>query len=94
MLPLLTTKLFPPPQRGTSIERTRLQEKLDAGENCPLILITAPAGFGKTTLATSWIAGRESKIAWVSLDRNDNDPQVFLSYIFVALIQSLNGQCD
>ncbi len=94
MLPLLTTKLFPPPQRGTSIERVRLQEKLDAGENCPLILVTAPAGFGKTTLATSWLASRDSKIAWVSLDRNDNDPQVFLSYIVEALIRSQSGQCD
>jgi LuxR family transcriptional regulator, maltose regulon positive regulatory protein len=85
---LVTTKLRPPKTRPNLVARPRLREALAGGEERKLTLISAPAGFGKTTLLNEWLqscAGRERSIAWVSLDEGDNDPARFLSYLIAAL---------
>jgi len=84
--PLLTTKLFSPPIRSDIVPRPRLIEHMNIGLSRKLTLLSAPAGFGKTTLLSSWIAQiRSSKIAWLSLDEADNDLKRFLTYIVAAL---------
>ena len=66
--PILATKLFaPPPPRG-AVVRTRLLERLEAAADRKLVLVCAPAGFGKTTLVGAWLATRDDPVAWVSLD--------------------------
>ena len=92
-LPLLTTKLFMPKARENLVNRSNLHQKLQDCENCRLLLVTAPAGSGKTTLVTSWLNQQEKAIAWVSLDKNDNDPILFLSYAAVALHNVNSGVC-
>ena len=86
-VPLLTTKLYVPPPRPNSVLRTRLIERLDAGLRlgCKLTLISAPAGFGKTTLLGAWVTGSDRPVAWLSLDEGDNDPVRFLTYLAAAL---------
>ena len=86
-IPLLQTKLYIPPPRPGLVSRPRLLERLDAGLHSKLTLISAPAGFGKTTLLSEWIANSERPVAWVSLDEGDNDPARFLAY-FVAALQN------
>ncbi len=85
--PLLSTKLYIPPLRSTNILRPRLVERLNEGlsANRKLTLISAPAGFGKTTLVSEWIAGCGRPAAWLSLDEGDNDPARFLTYLIAAL---------
>jgi len=88
--PLLQTKLYIPPIRPELVSRPRLIERLNAGLKRKLTLISAPAGFGKTTLASEWIAGCERieptiRTARLSLDEGDNDPVRFLSYLIAAL---------
>jgi LuxR family transcriptional regulator, maltose regulon positive regulatory protein len=83
---LLTTKLYVPPLRATLIPRDRLVQQLeDALPHTPLILIAAPAGFGKTTLLSEWLNASHHNAAWVSLDDSDNDPARFLAYCTAAL---------
>ena len=82
---LLATKLFVPRIQPQRVQRTRLIERLDDGLERPLILISAPAGFGKTTLAVDWAARHHLPIGWVSLDERDNDPVRFLNYLVAAL---------
>ena len=82
---ILTTKLYIPPTRQEFVQRTRLIERLDESLNRKLTLISAPAGFGKTTLVTEWIAAGERPTAWLSLDEGDGDPARFLLYLVVAL---------
>ena len=84
-MPLLATKLFVPQVRPGLVLRPRLTERLHAGLHHKLTLISAPAGFGKTTLVSEWIAGSEHPVAWLSLDQTDNDPSRFLSYFITAL---------
>jgi len=85
--PLLHTKLFIPLTRYNLVPRTRLIEKLNGGlmMGRKLTLISAPAGFGKTTLVSDWITNCKCKAAWLSLDKGDNDPVRFLSYLIAAL---------
>ena len=87
MRPLLTTKLYIPPVRPKLVSRPRLIQRLNAGlqSGRKLTLISAPAGFGKTTLASEWVHQGETPVAWVSLDEGDNDPVRFLSYVIAAL---------
>ncbi|MCP4540877.1 MAG: tetratricopeptide repeat protein [Chloroflexi bacterium] len=89
-VPLLTTKLFISPTRSELVSRPRLVEQLNAGLHRKLTLISAPAGFGKTTLLSEWITGRGGvtpplPVAWLSLDAGDNDPIRFWRYIVAAL---------
>ena len=86
---LLTTKLFLPPVRANLVPRLRLTERLNEGLTRKLTLISAPAGFGKTTLLSEWIPHNEWSVIWVSLDEGDNDPTRFWSY-FIAGLQQLN----
>lgn len=83
--PLILTKLRLPFTRPALVARPWLQERIALGLSGPLTLITAPAGFGKTTLLASYIAGLGMPIAWLSLDKNDNQEGRFLSYLVAAL---------
>ena len=82
---LLSTKLFTPPVRNNLVPRPRLVGRLNEGLEGKLTLISAPAGFGKTTLVSEWIAGCGLPVAWLSLDEGDNDPNRFLTYLVTAL---------
>ena len=93
---LLLTKLYIPPPRTNLVLRPRLVEQLNKGLSSgrKLTLISAPAGFGKTTLVSEWVAGPRdcppkllcgSSVAWLSLDEADNDPARFISYLVAAL---------
>lgn len=85
--PILTTKLFAPPAPQRVVLRPKLIERLNnALKRSPAFtLISAPAGFGKTTLASEWAAACERRVAWLSLDEGDNDPRRFLGYVVAAL---------
>ncbi|HYF63613.1 MAG TPA: AAA family ATPase, partial [Herpetosiphonaceae bacterium] len=83
--PILATKLYIPPPRPGSVPRPRLSQRLDAGLDGRLTLVSAPAGFGKTTLLSAWLAGSARPVAWLALDPGDNDPTRFLSYLVAAV---------
>ncbi|HRQ36297.1 MAG TPA: LuxR C-terminal-related transcriptional regulator [Chloroflexota bacterium] len=87
---LLQTKLYVPRLRPSLIPRPHLIAKLNQGlqQECRLTLISAPAGFGKTTLITEWIANCERPFAWFSLDQRDSDLTRFLQYL-IATLQTL-----
>ena len=107
---LLQTKLYIPPIRPELVPRPRLIERLNAGLHRKLTLVSAPAGFGKTTLLSEWVhavgarqAARQSaappfsaplasplRVAWVSLDKGDNDPTRFWAY-FIAALQTVEA---
>jgi LuxR family maltose regulon positive regulatory protein len=82
---LLKTKLHIPPMRSELVSRPRLIEQLDAGLDCKLTLISAPAGFGKTTLLSEWVTRLKDRAAWLSLDAGDNDEARFWIYLVAAL---------
>ena len=82
---LLTTKLFIPTTRPELVSRPRLIEQLNDGLHRKMTLISAPAGFGKTTLVSEWVATCEQPVTWLSLDDGDNDPTRFLTYLIAAL---------
>lgn len=92
---LLTTKLYIPSSRSELVHRSRLIDKMNEGLHRKLTLISAPAGFGKTTVVTEWLEKLmgeeknetqvENRIAWLSLDEKDNDPVRFLTYLITAL---------
>jgi LuxR family maltose regulon positive regulatory protein len=98
--PVLVTKLFIPVARPELVLRPRLIKQLNEGLNRKLTLVSAPAGFGKTTLVTEWLSNLrgdtqeenqiKNRIAWLSLDEGDNDPTRFLTYFITALNQT-NG---
>ena len=85
--PILATKLYIPPPRPKVVLRPRLVERLNEGlpAGRKLTLISASAGFGKTTLVSEWVAGGRRPAAWLSLDEGDNDPTRFLAYLVAAL---------
>jgi LuxR family maltose regulon positive regulatory protein len=83
---LLRTKLYIPSIRPELIARSRLSDLIDGSLDRPLILVSAPAGYGKTTLISSWVKEKKIPSAWLSLDDNDNDPIRFLQYLLAALI--------
>jgi len=92
-LPLLTTKLYIPPLRPNLVQRRRLIERLEEGLRLGqrLTLVSAPAGFGKTTLVSTWVQQAEPRmrVAWLSLDEGDNDAARFLAYL-VGAIQTIH----
>ena len=86
--PLLETKLHVPRWRRSLVARPRLSERLSRGAESALTLVSAPAGFGKTTLLAEWLAvaaAGERSVAWLSLDQRDNDPALFWTYVVAAL---------
>jgi LuxR family maltose regulon positive regulatory protein len=84
---LLETKLFLPKAPRGLVRRTRLNRLLDRATESKLLLVSAPAGFGKTTLLADWLASEREEwaAAWLSLDRGDNDPTSFWTYVIAAL---------
>jgi LuxR family transcriptional regulator, maltose regulon positive regulatory protein len=86
---MLLTKLHIPPAGNNIVHRSELHEKLNIGLSRKLILISAPAGFGKTTVVSDWIGQNKIPAAWFSLDNGDNDPVDFLSYI-ISGIQTIH----
>jgi LuxR family transcriptional regulator, maltose regulon positive regulatory protein len=92
--PLLETKLHVPRRRQGLVARPRLIDRLSHGGESALMLVSAPAGFGKTTLLVDWLAaavadGRSA--AWLSLDQRDNDPALFWAYLIAALKTAAPG---
>jgi LuxR family maltose regulon positive regulatory protein len=84
---LLTTKLYIPPVQPKLVARPHLIEQLAEGLRLGhrLTLVSAPAGFGKTTLLSEWLRQADRPVAWLSLDDGDNDPTRFLAYLVAAL---------
>lgn len=89
--PILKTKLYIPPLRNDYLPRRHLIDRLDNSAAYPLTLISASAGFGKTTLLSAWAAGRDRPTSWLSLDSGDNDPVRFLTYLIAALQTTHQG---
>jgi LuxR family transcriptional regulator, maltose regulon positive regulatory protein len=86
--PLLETKLHVPRWRRGLVARPGLSERLSRGAESALTLVSAPAGFGKTTLLAEWLAAAPAdrrSVAWLSLDQRDNDPSLFWTYLVAAL---------
>jgi LuxR family maltose regulon positive regulatory protein len=84
-MPILSTKLYIPPIRSKVVLRPRLIERLNEGLHSRLTVISASAGFGKTTLVSEWLMGCELPAGWLSLDEGDNDLTRFLTYLSAAL---------
>lgn len=86
---ILSTKIRIPPLREDCAPRPRLFEQCAAGLVCKLLLVSAPAGFGKTTLLTAWIHHEQQhhhvQFGWLSLDREDSAPARFWTYFIHAL---------
>jgi LuxR family transcriptional regulator, maltose regulon positive regulatory protein len=92
---LVSTKLRPSQARPNLVARPQLTAKLEREPGRRLTLISAPAGFGKTTLLIKWLKGREGgdrSVAWLSLDEGDNDPVRFLSYLVAALRRTVGEE--
>ena len=85
---LIATKLYKPISHADVVLRSRLIARLNKGSRSKVTLISAPAGFGKTTLVTEWIVGSGRQVAWLSLDQSDSDPARFFTY-FVAALQTI-----
>src|SRR6266571_2197704 len=97
-LPVLTPKLQLPRLPASLVTRERLLTRLDTGWEGKLTLLCAPAGFGKTTLVSQWIAQRrklqpQAPVAWLSLDPGDNDPIRFWRYVMLAC-RALQAESD
>jgi LuxR family maltose regulon positive regulatory protein len=84
-VPLLRTKIHRPTVDDEHIHRPSLVARLNRHRHRPLTLISAPAGYGKSTLASCWVESADVPGAWVSLDENDNDPRFFLAYVVAAV---------
>lgn len=83
---LLQTKLYLPPYRPDWVVRPRLLAKLETKRPFKLILVSAPAGYGKTTLVTAWLRQQQTTaVCWLSLDEDDSDPQQFFHYLAAAI---------
>ena len=85
---LLATKFYVPVASGHLISRPRLTGLLNESLKCPLALVSAAAGFGKTTLLSTWsqsLPVGNPRVAWVSLDEEDNEPRLFWTYVLTAL---------
>ena len=91
---LLATKFFVPAFSHTMVSRPRLTSLLDRGLQYKLTLLSAPAGFGKTTLMSDWVhlkSFANTPIAWVSLEEGDNDPVRFWTYVLTSLDTTYQG---
>ena len=91
---LLATKFMRPAADPRAIARPRLLERLHPDAARRLTAITAPAGYGKTTLVNQWCSGHDHPVAWLSLDEQDDEPRRFWSYVIGALEHTLLGHQD
>ena len=82
---LVESKLHPPSARAGIVPRTMLVKRRLGSQTAPIICAVAPAGYGKTTVLAQWAKHKGRRVAWVSVDRRDNDPAVLLTYVAVAL---------
>ncbi len=89
--PILRTKLHRPPTTADIIPRIRLIEQLEKGRDRAMTLISTPAGYGKSILASQWLETSRRPGAWVSLDKGDNDPREFLRYLLASLEEVTAG---
>jgi LuxR family maltose regulon positive regulatory protein len=92
--PMIATKLYVPKLRRGLVSRPRLSERLRRGAESRLTLVSAPAGFGKTTLLAEWLgetAGEDRSVAWLSLDPAHNEPSSFWTYVVTALQKAVPG---
>lgn len=89
---LIPSKLSRPVRLDHTVVRDRLLAKLSGAHNYRLLLITSPAGYGKTTLVSQWAAGRR-ELGWFSLDEGDNQQERFASYLIAAVQQATGGHC-
>jgi LuxR family transcriptional regulator, maltose regulon positive regulatory protein len=85
VLDLVVSKLRSPPSRPGTVRRSSLIERLARDDSGPIVSVVAPAGYGKTTLLAQWAERNGHAFAWVSVDENDNDPKVLLTYVAEAL---------
>ena len=91
---LLGTKLYVPQLRRGSVGRPRLMRRMEAGADARLTLMSAPAGFGKTTVLAEWLhegGAADRSVAWLSLDATDNEPTSFWTYVATALERAVPG---
>ena len=86
--PLIQTKLHRPVQVTDPIQRLRLTSWLNQRREKPLTLVSAPAGYGKSTLISEWVGSLDRPSAWLTLDQYDNDLGMFLGY-FIGGIQTV-----
>ena len=84
-IPLMRTKLHRPPVAKDHLHRQHLLDRLNRNLHRPLTLVSAPAGYGKSTLVSCWLEACDIPSAWVSLDENDNDLRMFLAYFLTAV---------
>lgn len=92
-LDILRTKLYRSSVSADFVRRPRLTSLLDQGRHLPLTLISAPAGSGKTSLLSDWLAACPCPSAWLSLDEGDGDLAIFLDYFVAALRTIVPGAC-
>jgi LuxR family maltose regulon positive regulatory protein len=92
-IPIIRTKLHRPPVAPDILPRARLLESLNEGRQRPLTLVSAPAGYGKSTLASRWLEASDGRGAWVSLDEDDNDIRSFLAYLTAAVQAVFPDSC-
>jgi LuxR family maltose regulon positive regulatory protein len=94
--PVLKTKLFIPPLLEKMVPRPRLYQQIEGAihAGCRLILTAAPAGFGKTTVISTWVHQQNKHVAWLSLDERDNEPTIFWVYIIITLQTICPDFCD
>ncbi len=90
---LIPSKLSRPVRHEATVKRERLIRKLSAAGNYRLVLVTSPAGYGKTTLISQWAADK-ADLGWYSLDESDNQPERFADYLIAALQQATHGSCS
>jgi LuxR family maltose regulon positive regulatory protein len=90
-LPLAEAKLAAPRTRAGMVERRRVVEALDAGDDAALTLVAGPPGYGKTTAVRAWCSGQDAALAWVTLDAGDNDPGRLWTYVATAVDRVRQG---
>jgi LuxR family maltose regulon positive regulatory protein len=91
--PILQTKLHRPQYDPDVVPRPGLLARLEEGLRCPLILVSAPAGFGKSTLLSTWLEQSPRRSTWLSLDAGDSDLDIFVRYLIAAVRVLYPGAC-
>ena len=91
--PIILGKLHRPPVDRDHVHRPRLLAALDLHRHRPLTLVSAPAGYGKSVLISCWLESRDIPSAWLSLDKNDSNLCIFISYFIAAVETLFPGAC-